>query len=155
MCAIHEYIQIYPPSPPNIDIQVQLVRIQKERDQFSDELETLKERSESSQTLLMKAARDREAMQTDLEVLKERYEKSHAIQQKLQVIVEDSQKKGTKKRKRSSQTHTHKLAYQLALLNYTILYLLLLLLHILYYTNLKHHILPNITTNYNQKSHEN
>lgn len=115
MCAIHEYIQIYPPSPPNIDIQVQLVRIQKERDQFSDELETLKERSESSQTLLMKAARDREAMQTDLEVLKERYEKSHAIQQKLQVIVEDSQKKGTKKRKRSSQTHTHKLAYQLAL----------------------------------------
>lgn len=82
------------------------MRIQKERDQFSDELETLKERSESSQTLLMKAARDREAMQTDLEVLKERYEKSHAIQQKLQVIVEDSQKKGTKKRKRSSQTHT-------------------------------------------------
>jgi len=68
---------------------VQLGRIQKERDQFSDELETLKERSESAQTLLMKAARDREAMQTDLEVLKERYEKSHAIQQKLQVI--DSQ----------------------------------------------------------------
>lgn len=65
---------------------MQLARIQKERDQFSDELETLKERSESSQTLLMKAARDREAMQTDLEVLKERYEKSHAIQQKLQVI---------------------------------------------------------------------
>jgi len=65
---------------------VQLGRIQKERDQFSDELETLKERSESAQTLLMKAARDREAMQTDLEVLKERYEKSHAIQQKLQVI---------------------------------------------------------------------
>jgi len=68
---------------------MQLARIQKERDQFSDELETLKERSESSQTLLMKAARDREAMQTDLEVLKERYEKSHAIQQKLQVIVID------------------------------------------------------------------
>lgn len=66
--------------------QMQLARIQKERDQFSDELETLKERSESSNTLLMKAARDREAMQTDLEVLKERYEKSHAIQQKLQVI---------------------------------------------------------------------
>lgn len=65
---------------------MQLGRIQKERDQFSDELETLKERSESAQTLLMKAARDREAMQTDLEVLKERYEKSHAIQQKLQVI---------------------------------------------------------------------
>lgn len=115
VCHPRIYIQIYPPSPPNIEIQVQLVRIQKERDQFSDELETLKERSESSQTLLMKAARDREAMQTDLEVLKERYEKSHAIQQKLQVIVEDSQKKGTKKRKRSSQTHTHKLAYQLAL----------------------------------------
>lgn len=65
---------------------MQLARIQKERDQFSDELETLKERSESSQTLLMKAARDKEAMQTDLEVLKERYEKSHAIQQKLQVM---------------------------------------------------------------------
>jgi len=64
---------------------MQLARIQKERDQFSDDLETLKERSESSQTLLMKAARDKEAMQTDLEVLKERYEKSHAIQQKLQV----------------------------------------------------------------------
>ena len=63
-----------------------LARIQKERDTFSDELETIKERSESSQTLLMKAARDREAMQTDLEVLKERYEKSHAIQQKLQVM---------------------------------------------------------------------
>lgn len=71
---------------------MQLARIQKERDQFSDELETLKERSESSQTLLMKAARDREAMQTDLEVLKERYEKSHAIQQKLQVIFEESMK---------------------------------------------------------------
>lgn len=67
-------------------MQIQLARVQKERDQFSDELETLKERSESSQTLLQKAARDREAMQTDLEVLKERYEKSHAIQQKLQVI---------------------------------------------------------------------
>lgn len=65
---------------------MQLARVQKERDQFSDELETLKERSESSQTLLQKAARDREAMQTDLEVLKERYEKSHVIQQKLQVI---------------------------------------------------------------------
>lgn len=63
-----------------------LTRIQKERDQFYDELETLKERTESSQTLLQKAARDREAMQTDLEVLKERYEKSHSIQQKLQVI---------------------------------------------------------------------
>lgn len=70
-----------------------LARIQKERDQFSDELETIKERSESSQTLLMKAARDREAMQTDLEVLKERYEKSHAIQQKLQVKFFKKQEK--------------------------------------------------------------
>lgn len=101
--------------PPNIDKQVQLVRIQKERDQFSDELETLKERSESSQTLLMKAARDREAMQTDLEVLKERYEKSHAIQQKLQVIVEDSQERYKETKEIIPDTHTHKLAYQLAL----------------------------------------
>lgn len=101
--------------PPNIDKQVQLVRIQKERDQFSDELETLKERSESSQTLLMKAARDREAMQTDLEVLKERYEKSHAIQQKLQVIVEDSQERYKKTKEIIPDIHTHKLAYQLAL----------------------------------------
>lgn len=72
---------------------MQLARVQKERDQFSDELETLKERSESSQTLLQKAARDREAMQTDLEVLKERYEKSHIIQQKLQVIAQKFSRK--------------------------------------------------------------
>lgn len=84
------------------------MRIQKERDQFSDELETLKERSESSQTLLMKAARDREAMQTDLEVLKERYEKSHAIQQKLQVNFEDTQKtpkRGNNKKKKEKRNH--------------------------------------------------
>lgn len=133
MCAIHEYIQIYPPSPPNIDIQVQLVRIQKERDQFSDELETLKERSESSQTLLMKAARDREAMQTDLEVLKERYEKSHAIQQKLQVIVEDSQERYKETKEIIPDTHTQtclpigaiKLYYTIltAAAAYTVLYL--------------------------------
>lgn len=66
---------------------MQLTRIQKERDQLSDELTTLKERSDSSQTLLQKAARDREAMQTDLAVIKERYEKSHSIQQKLQVTI--------------------------------------------------------------------
>lgn len=86
------------------------MRIQKERDQFSDELETLKERSESSQTLLMKAARDREAMQTDLEVLKERYEKSHAIQQKLQVNFEEprlpSEVSETNKNKTIPDTHT-------------------------------------------------
>lgn len=132
------------------------MRIQKERDQFSDELETLKERSESSQTLLMKAARDREAMQTDLEVLKERYEKSHAIQQKLQVIVEDSQERYKQRNERDHPRHTHtQTCLPIGAIKLYLLYLLLLLLHILYYTNLKHHILPNITTNYNQKSHEN
>lgn len=93
------------------------MRIQKERDQFSDELETLKERSESSQTLLMKAARDREAMQTDLEVLKERYEKSHAIQQKLQVNFEEIPRlprEVTKKKRKEMRNHprTH-FAYQI------------------------------------------
>lgn len=91
------------------------MRIQKERDQFSDELETLKERSESSQTLLMKAARDREAMQTDLEVLKERYEKSHAIQQKLQVNFEEIPRlprEVTKKKEKRNHPRIH-FAYQI------------------------------------------
>lgn len=95
------------------------MRIQKERDQFSDELETLKERSESSQTLLMKAARDREAMQTDLEVLKERYEKSHAIQQKLQVNFEEiprlPREVTTKKKKKREIIPEHTLLTKLAL----------------------------------------
>lgn len=53
---------------------------------MSNDFEMLKERAESTNTLLMKAQRDKEAIQTDLEVIKERYDKSHSIQQKLQVL---------------------------------------------------------------------
>lgn len=64
-----------------------LARIQKERDALSDELEAIKERAETSQTLLMKAQREKEAIQTELDVVKERWEKAHSLHQKLQVFI--------------------------------------------------------------------
>lgn len=62
-----------------------LVRLQKERDVLSDEIDAYKERAENSQTMAVKAVREREQLQTELEVIKERWEKAHTVHQKLQV----------------------------------------------------------------------
>lgn len=66
--------------------QLNVTRLQKERDALSDELDSYKERFENNQSLAMKAARDREQIQTELDVVKDRWEKAHMIHQKLQVI---------------------------------------------------------------------
>lgn len=61
------------------------MRLQKERDTASDEYEKLKERCESSQSLIMKVQREKEVIQTELEMVKERWDKTHSVHQKLQV----------------------------------------------------------------------
>lgn len=65
--------------------QMVMQRLQKERDNFQEEMEKLHERIEFQQNQIAKAQRDRENVLSELDLVKERWEKAHSSHQKLTV----------------------------------------------------------------------
>ena len=61
-------------------------RLQKERDNFHDEMEKLQERLEYQQNQLAKFQRDKENAISEIDIIKDRWEKAHNAQQKLAVF---------------------------------------------------------------------
>jgi hypothetical protein len=62
-------------------------RLQKEKDQLSDEFKKLEERYEYQTSQILKSQRDKETIHTEVNVLRERLEKVTLSQQKLQVNI--------------------------------------------------------------------
>lgn len=60
-------------------------RLQKERDTFQVETETLNERIEFQQSQIGKMQREKENVLSELELVKERWDKTHNSHQKLTV----------------------------------------------------------------------
>lgn len=58
-------------------------RLQKERDNFQEEMEKLHERLEFQQSQTAKLQRDKENALSELDLVKDRWEKAHTSQQKL------------------------------------------------------------------------
>lgn len=60
-------------------------RLQKERDNFQEEMEKLHERLEFQQSQQAKLQREKENVISELDLIKERWEKVHTLHQKLTV----------------------------------------------------------------------
>lgn len=65
--------------------QIIMQRLQKERDNFQEEMEKLHERLEFQLSQTVKLQRDKENALSELELVKDRWEKTHTSHQKLSV----------------------------------------------------------------------
>lgn len=65
--------------------QIIMQRLQKERDNFQEEMEKMHERIEVQQNQIGKMQREKENVLSELELVKERWEKAHNTHQKLTV----------------------------------------------------------------------
>lgn len=70
--------------------QIIMQRLQKERDNFQEEMEKLHERLEFQQSQTAKLQRDKENALSELELVKDRWEKTHTSHQKICVCNEAS-----------------------------------------------------------------